>query len=90
MDIMGMTITLGSLITLMGGLIAISNFVGGKTKKAKDDEARLVRIEAMLTQIDQNTSNLSHRVDAHDKLLTRHETRISVLESEIQDKKDHN
>lgn len=86
MDIMGMTITLGSLITLMGGLISMSNFFGGRTKKAKDDEARLVRIEAMLAQIDQNTSNLSAKVDAHDRMLTKHESRISVLEAEV--KKD--
>lgn len=87
MDIMGMTITLGSLITIMGALISLSNFLGGKTKKARDDEARLVRIEAMLTQIDQNTSNLSTRVDNHDRMLTKHESRISVLESEV--KKDN-
>lgn len=83
MDIMGMTITLGSLITIMGGIIALSNFFGGRTKKAKEDEARLVKIEAMLTRIDQNTSNLSTRVDQHDHLLTKHESRISVLEAEI-------
>ena len=47
MDIMGMTITLGSLITIMGGVIALSNFFSGKTKKAKEDEARLVKIEAI-------------------------------------------
>ena len=78
-----MTITLGSLITIMGGVIAISNFFGGRTRRAREDEARLVRIEAMLTQIDQNTSNLSLKVDSHDHLLTKHESRISVLESEI-------
>ena len=78
-----MTITLSSLITIMGSVIAISNFFGGRTKKAREDEARLVRIEAMLTQIDQNTSNLSLKVESHDHLLTKHESRISVLESEI-------
>lgn len=78
-----MTITLGSLITIMGGVIAISNFFSGRTRRAREDEARLVRIEAMLTQIDQNTSNLSLKVDSHDHLLTKHESRISVLESEI-------
>ena len=83
MDIMGMTITLGSLITIMDGLIAFSNFYGGRTKKAKEEEARLVKIEAMLTRIDQNTSNLTTRVDEDEHLLTAHESRISVLESEV-------
>lgn len=83
MDILGMTITLGSLITIIGGLIAVSNFLGGKTKKAKDEEARLVRIESMLTQIEQNTSNLNTRVENHDHLLTKHESRLCVVESKL-------
>lgn len=84
MDIMGMTITLGSLITIMGGVIALSNFFSGKTKKAKEDEARLVKIEAMLARIEENTSDLSVKVENHDRMLTKHEARISVLESEIE------
>jgi len=83
MDITGMTITLGSLITLMGGIIALSNFLGGKTRKAKEDEARLVKIEAMLARIEENTSDLSVKVENHDRMLTKHEARISVLESEV-------
>ena len=83
MDIMGMTVTLGSLITVMGGIIALSNFFSGKTKKAKEDEARLVKIEAILARIEQNTSDLSVKVDKHDRTLTKHEARISVLESEV-------
>ena len=83
MDIMGMTITLGTLITIMNGIVALSNVFGGRTKKAKEEEARLVKIEAMLTRIDQNTSNLTTRVDEDEHLLTSHESRISVLESEV-------
>ena len=33
MDITGMTITIGSLIAIATAVIAISNFLGGKTKK---------------------------------------------------------
>ena len=87
MDVMSMTITLGSLITIMGGVIAASNFFSGRTKKAKEDEARLVKIEAMLAKIDQNTSNLSAKIDDHDHMLTKHESRISVLEAEVKEKK---
>ena len=39
MDITGMTITIGSLIAIATAVIAISNFLGGKTKKVKNDEA---------------------------------------------------
>ena len=86
MDITGMTITLSSLIAVATVVIAISNFLGGKTKKAKDDEARLVRIEAMLAQIEANTNSLNQKVESHDHLLTKHESRISVVESELKNK----
>lgn len=86
MDIMGMTITLGSLIAIATAVIAVSNFFGSKTKKAKDEEARLVRIEAMLAQIESNTNNLNQRVENHDHLLTKHESRISVVESKLKNR----
>ena len=86
MDITGMTITLGSLIAIATVVIAITNFLGGKTKKAKDDEARLVRIEAMLAQIEANTNNLNQKVESHDHMLTKHESRISVVESKLKNK----
>lgn len=86
MDIMGMTITLGSLIAIATAVIAVSNFFGSKTKKAKDGEARLVRIEDMLAQIESNTNNLNQRVENHDHLLTKHESRISVVESKLKNK----
>ena len=86
MDITGMTITIGSLITIATAVITISNFLGGKTKKAKNDEARLVRIEAMLAQIESNTNNLNQRVENHEHVLTKHESRISVVESELKNR----
>ena len=39
MDVTGMTITIGSLIAIATAVIAVSNFLGGKTKKVKNDEA---------------------------------------------------
>lgn len=86
MDITGMTITIGSLIAIATAVIAISNFLGGKTKKAKNDEARLVRIEAMLAQIESNTNNLNQKVESHDHMLTKHESRISVIESKLKNR----
>ena len=39
MDVTGMTITIGSLIAIATAVIAVSNFLGVKTKKVKNDEA---------------------------------------------------
>ena len=82
MDIMEMTITISSVIAIVGVLITLSNFFSSRTKKDKNEEARLVRIETLLVKIDENTTDLNNRVKDHDKLLTKHETRISVLEAE--------
>ena len=82
MDIMGMTLTISGVITVVGALIALSNFFSNRTKRDKYEEARLVRIETLLVKIDENTTDLNNRVKDHDKLLTKHETRISVLEAE--------
>ena len=38
-DITGMTITIRSIIAIATAVITISNFLGGKTKKVKNDEA---------------------------------------------------
>ena len=43
----------------------------------------MVRIETMLVNIEHNTSNLNTRVNDHDKWLTKHETRITVIENKI-------
>ena len=89
MDIMGMTITLSSVITIVGCLIAILNFFAQRKKTNQEDEARLVRMETMLVNIDKNTSDLNQKVNDHDKLLTKHESRLSVLENEINHKGGH-
>ena len=94
MDINSLTITLPSVIALAGLAIALATYFGNKKKhvkeetadvanKAKEDEARLVRMETMLINIDKNTNNLNQRVDSHDKLLTKHEARLGVVESKL-------
>ena len=81
MDATGITITLGSLITIGLFLIALSNFFGGKKKSTKEEEARLVRIEALCAKTESNTSDLKKRVDHHDERLDDHEHRITVVET---------
>ena len=81
MDATITTITIGSLITIGLFLIAVSNFFGGKKKDNKEEEARLVRIEAGITRIEQNTSDIKERVDHHDDRLDDHEHRITVVET---------
>ena len=86
MDLTMSTITLGSIIAVVGCLIGVLNFFANKKKSNKDDEARLVRMETMLVKIDENTSDLKAKVDSHDKLLTKHESKINVLEERIKAK----
>ena len=86
MDLTQATITLGSIIAIVGCIIAVLNFVIGRTKANKGDEARLVRMETMLVKIDENTSDLKAKVDSHDKLLTKHESKINVLEERLKAK----
>ena len=87
MDISSLSISLPIAVSLVGCFIGVMTYLGNRKRQTKEDtqkerenEARLVRMETMLTNIDHNTSNLAHRVDKHDNLLTKHETRISVLE----------
>ncbi len=86
MDITQATITLGSIIAVIGCFIGILNFIANRTKSNKGDEARLVRMETMLVKIDENTSDLKQKVDSHDKLLTKHESKINVLEERLKAK----
>ena len=86
MDISSLSISIPTVIAIVGAFIGIMNFLGNRKKSTKEDEARLVRIETMLVNIEHNTSNLNNRVNDHDKLLTKHETRISVLEEKISHK----
>ena len=80
MDLTTTTITLSSVIAVVGCLIGVLNFISNYKKSSKSDEARLVKIEAMLVKIDENTSDLKQKVDSHDKWLTKHESRIGVME----------
>lgn len=86
MDITQATITLGSIIAVVGCIIGVLNFFAQRTKSSKGDEARLVRMETMLVKIDENTSDLKQKVDSHDKLLTKHESKINVLEERLKTK----
>lgn len=88
MDLTGGTITIASVIAIVGCLIAVLNFFGQRKKNNKDDEARLVRMETMLVSIEKNTSSLSARVDGHDHMLTKHETEINVIKNELKHKKE--
>lgn len=86
MDISSLTITIPVAIALGSGIIGILTFFGNRRKQDKNEEARLVRMETMLVQIEKNTNSLNTRVDNHDHLLTKHETRLSVIETKIKGK----
>lgn len=86
MDIGTQTITLASVIAIVGCVVGLLNFFAQRKKSDKGDEARLVRMETMLVKIDENTSDLKNKVDSHDKLLTKHESKINVLEERLKAK----
>ena len=83
MDLSSLAISLPTVCTIAGCFIGIMTYLGSRKKSTKEDEARLVRMETMLVNIEQNTSNLTKKVDDHDKLLTKHETKITVLEAKV-------
>lgn len=94
MDLMASTITIASVITIGMFVLGILTYLSNRKrndkddteqvrKQASEDEARMVRMETMLANIDKNTTNINTRVNDHDKLLTKHETRISVIESKM-------
>ena len=87
MDLMGATITVSGVLAFVGTLIAVLNYLSNRNRNNRKDigeeEARLVRMETMLVNIEKNTSNLNSRVNDHDKWLTKHETRLSVIENKM-------
>lgn len=83
MELSSLVISVPTVIAVVGCFIGVMNFLGNRKKSTKEDEARLVRMETMLVNIEHNTSNLTDRVNDHDKLLTKHETRLSVIEEKI-------
>lgn len=94
MDLLQSTLTLAGVITIgmfvLGILTYFSNKKRNETKdseedkaKVRENEARLVKIEALLVSIEKNTSNLYIKVESHDKLLTRHEADIKVLQEKV-------
>lgn len=83
MDLTAQTITLGSIIAIVGLIIGVLNFISNRKKGDKEEEARLVRMETMLVKIDENTSDLKAKVDSHDKWLTKHDSKINVLEERL-------
>lgn len=88
MDLSSLTISIPVAITVVGTFIGIMNFFSGRKKTTQEDEARLVRIEASVKVIENNTSDLRNKVDNHEARLNEHETRISICEYKNNTKKE--
>lgn len=87
MDVSSLSISLPSVLAVVGAFIGIMTYLGNRkkqtkeeTKEEKEAEARLVRMETMLVNIEKNTNNLNNRVDSHEKWLTKHEARLVIIE----------
>ena len=83
MDITTSTVTIGGIIALGMFLIALATFFSGRKKYSQDEEARLVRIEAMLANIDANTSDAKKRIDHHDCKLEDYGNRLTAVETQL-------
>lgn len=77
MDILGMTITLSSVITIVGCLIGVLNFIASRKKESKTDEARLVSMEKDIQYIRIAVDGINEKLDKHDE-------RIHTLEMECE------
>ena len=87
MDLSSLSISIPTMIGVVGCFIGLMTFFGNRKKNTQEDERRLVRMETMLVKIDENTSDLKNRVDNHDHFINNHETRITVLEEKVSHKK---
>lgn len=72
-----------SIIGVTQLLIALSNFFGGKKKATKEDEARMVRIETAILNIEKNTETQSTTLKEHDQKLEKHDHRLTVVETKL-------
>lgn len=81
MDLTSATITLGSIIAIVGCLIGVLNFISNKKHASKEDEARLIRMEKDLLYIREKIDDVKGKVEKHDVELQTHETRIVKLET---------
>lgn len=76
MDLTATTITLGSIIAIVGCLIGVLNFIANRNKNTKSDEARLVSMEKDIQYIRMSVDNINGKLD-------KHEERISKLEKKV-------
>lgn len=83
MDITASTVTISSIIALGMFLIALATFFSGRKKYSQEEEARLVRIEAMLANIEANTSDMKKRIDQHDCKLEDYGNRLTAVETRL-------
>lgn len=76
MDLTATTITLGSIIAIVGCIIGVLNYFTNRNKRSKNDEARLVSMEKDIQYIRLSVDNISGKLD-------KHEDRISRLEKKV-------
>ena len=80
MDLSSLVISVPTVIGVVGCFIGVMTFLGNRTKKNKDDEARLVSMEKDIQYIRLGVDGINEKLDTHDE-------RISRLEVECERRK---
>lgn len=80
MDLTSMTITISSVIAIVGCLIGVLNYLGNRNKDTKGAEARLVAMEKDIQYIRMAVDGINEKLDKHD-------ARITKLEAECERRK---
>ena len=76
MDLTQTTITLSSIIAIVGCLIAVATFFSKRNKNSKEDEARLIRMERDLLYIREKVDGVNQRLDKHNERIDKCEKDI--------------
>lgn len=80
MDLMGSTLTIASVITIMGIIISVLNYNLNKKKSTNEEEEREKANEARLVAIEKDIQYIRMSVDGINSKLDAHEQRLINLE----------
>ena len=70
MDLSSLVVSVPTVIAVVGCFIGVMNFLGGRKKDSKEDEARLVSMEKDIQYIRMTVDGINEKLDKHDERIT--------------------